>query len=144
MSRESELRQKIIDEAELWLRTPYHHMAAVKGAGVDCAQILIEVYYAVGLAEKPDVGYYPSDWMLHRSEEKYLAWLVKYCEEVDKPQMGDIVMFKFGRCFSHSGIVTLWPQIIHAHRDDNCCYADSTKGDLANRDVKFFTMKGLL
>ena len=61
----AQLRQEIIDEAATWLRTPYHHAAAIKGAGVDCAQILIEVYAAVGLADKPDVGNYAPDWMLH-------------------------------------------------------------------------------
>lgn len=140
--KESELRQRIIDEAESWLRTPYHHAAAIKGAGVDCAQILIEVYTAVGLADKPDVGYYPSDWMLHRSEERYLGWVEKYCIEVEKPVMGDIVLFKFGRCFSHSGIVLTWPRIIHAQREDGCCYADATQGALAGRAVKFFSLFG--
>ena len=34
----AQTRQAIIDETVTWLRTPYHHMAAIKGAGVDCAQ----------------------------------------------------------------------------------------------------------
>jgi cell wall-associated NlpC family hydrolase len=140
---EAALRQRIIDEAESWLCTPYHHAAAVKGAGVDCAQILIEVYAAVGLADKFATDYYPSDWMLHRSEERYLANVEKYCIEVEKPAMGDIALFKFGRCFSHSGIVTVWPQIIHAQREDGCCYADATQGVLADRAVKFYSFFGV-
>jgi cell wall-associated NlpC family hydrolase len=135
-------REAIIKEAESWLCTPYHHHAAVKGAGVDCAQILIEVYSAIGLAEKVDVGYYPSDWMLHRSEERYLGWIEKYCHQVTNPLMGDIVLFKFGRCFSHSGIVVDYPKIIHAQRDDGCCYADASMGILAGRDVLFYSFFG--
>lgn len=133
------IRQAIITEAKTWLGTRYHHAAAIKGAGVDCAQILIEVYSAVGLADKPDVGYYPSDWMLHRSEERYLGWVEKYCKQVAVPQMGDIVLFKFGRCFSHSGIVTTWPEIIHAQREDGCCYAHAEAGALAGREVRFYS-----
>jgi cell wall-associated NlpC family hydrolase len=136
----TELRDAIVREAETWLRTPYHHQGAIKGVGVDCAQILIEVYSALGLADKPDVGYYPSDWMLHRSEERYLGWLEKYCIEVDHPRRGDIVMFKFGRCFSHSGIVVDYPKIIHAQREDGCCYADANNGALAAREVKFYSL----
>jgi len=136
----TELRDAIVREAETWLRTPYHHRGAIKGAGVDCAQILIEVYSAVGLADKPDVGYYPSDWMLHRSEERYLGWLEKYCVEVDAPLRGDIAMFKFGRCFSHSGIIVDYPRFIHAQREDGCCYADADNGDLASREVRFYSL----
>jgi cell wall-associated NlpC family hydrolase len=135
-----EARQAIVNEAMTWLRTPYHHAAGIKGAGVDCAQILIEVYSSVGLTDKPDVGYYPSDWMLHRSEERYLGWIEKYASQVDTPAMGDVVLFKFGRCFSHSGIVVNYPTIIHAQREDGCCYADATKGALAGREVRFYSL----
>lgn len=140
---EIELRKAIVDEAMTWLRTPYHHAAAVKGAGVDCAQILIEVYSAVGLADKPDVGYYPSDWMLHRSEERYLGWVEKYCRQVQTPAMGDIVLFKYGRCFAHSGIVVDYPRIIHAQREDGCCYADADNGVLKGREVRFYSLFGV-
>ena len=44
-----DLRQRIVEEARSWLGTPYHHQAMVKGAGVDCAMILVAVYRAVGL-----------------------------------------------------------------------------------------------
>ncbi len=140
----NELREKIIEEAKTWIGTPYHHQAAVKGHGVDCAQILIEVYQAVGLAQRPDVGYYPSDWMLHRSEEIYLWWLNKFCTEIDQvdAKPGDIVMFKFGRCFSHSGIIVDAPLIIHAQREDNCGYANIGQGVLEGREMKFYTFFG--
>lgn len=137
-------RQKIVSEAESWLGTPYHHEACVKGAGVDCAQILIGVYSSVGLVEKPEVGHYPPDWMLHRSEERYLLWLLKYCTEVAEPLPGDIAIFKFGRCFSHAAIVQEWPNIVHAHMQSACaCLADATKGDLEGREVKFYSVRGL-
>lgn len=137
-------RQRIVEEAQSWLGTPYHHMACVKGAGVDCAQILIAVYSDVLALDKPDVGHYPADWMLHRSEERYLWWLLKYCEETDVPLPGDIAVFKFGRCFSHAGIVINWPEIIHAHmQSKGVCLADATKGDLEGRDMKFYSIKGL-
>lgn len=139
---EVRLRKAIISEAESFLGTPYHHMGAVKGAGIDCAKILIEVYAAVGLAERPDVGYYPSDWMLHRSEERYLGWIEKFCTEVQTPAMGDIVLFRFGRCFSHSGMVVDYPRIIHAQRDDGCCFADASKGALAGRATRFYSFFG--
>ena len=139
-------REQIVAEAQTWLGTKYHHMAAVKGHGVDCAQILIEVYYAVGLAEKPNVGYYPSDWMLHRSEERYLGWIEQYCTQIpqEKAKDGDIVLFKFGRCFSHSGIIVDYPRIIHAQREDNCCYAKIGMGNLEGKEMRFYSFFGEL
>lgn len=142
MTNEALLRAAIVAEAETWLRTPYHHQAAVKGHGVDCAQILIEVYAAVGLAAKFDAGYYPSDWMLHRSEERYLGNVEQYCTRTEVPLPGDIALFKFGRCFSHSAIVVDYPSVIHAQREDGCCYANAEQGSLAGREVLFYTFFG--
>ena len=141
---DEQLRQAIVDEAKTWIGTKYHHQAAVKGHGVDCAQILIEVYHAVGLADKPDVGYYPSDWMLHRSEEIYLGWVEKYCRQISQEDVndGDIVLFKFGRCFSHSGIIAGFPRIIHAQRQDDCCYAEIGQGALEGKQLRFYSFFG--
>jgi cell wall-associated NlpC family hydrolase len=108
----------IIDEALSWLNTPYHSGARVKGVGVDCGQLLIAVYEAAGVIPPGDCepGPYSPEWHLHRSEEKYLAWVQKYCDPAEgKPQPGDIAVFQYGRCVSHAGIVLQWPQIIHAY-----------------------------
>lgn len=134
------LRQAIVAEACTWLRTPYHHMARVKGQGVDCAQILIAVYSACGVIADFDPGYYPSDWAMHRSEEIYLEGLFANAKEVDSPQPGDVAIWKFGRCFSHGAIVVDWPTGIHAYRRDGVVLADLTQGHLTDREVKFFSV----
>ena len=36
-------RQRVVAEAETWLRTPYHHMGRIKGGGIDCPTLLAEV-----------------------------------------------------------------------------------------------------
>src|SRR5437660_5143962 len=48
-------RGLVVAEAETWLRTPYHHMARVKGAGADCLTLLAEVYEKAGV-----IPQYPS------------------------------------------------------------------------------------
>lgn len=111
---ELEERNAVVAEARSWLRTPYRHMGRVKGRGVDCAMLLIEVYSRVGKIQSFDPGYYPNDWMLHRSEERYLGWVEKYAKQVDAPERGDVVLFKVGRCFAHGAIVLDWPVCIHA------------------------------
>ena len=140
---EQEARSAVVAEAVSFLKTPYHHRANVKGVGVDCAQILIEVYSAVGLIERFDPGAYPPDFMQHRNEESYLAWVLKYAHQVETPKPGDIALYKFGRCISHSGIVIEWPTIIHAHAQARCvCYGDGTQGPLGKRLAGFYSMFG--
>ena len=58
---ETQQRTALVDAARSWLNTPYHHKARVKGAGVDCAQLLIGVYTDAGLIEAFDTGDYPPD-----------------------------------------------------------------------------------
>lgn len=100
-------RELVIAEARTWLRTPYHHEGAVKGAGVDCAMLPICVYRnALDLFTEFDPRPYPPEWHLHRNEEKYIEGL-KRCgaRQVAVPKPGDIAMFKFGRTVSHGSIV---------------------------------------
>ena len=46
---EQQERAAVVAEAKAWLGTPYHHRAKLKGVGVDCAQLPIAIYAAVGL-----------------------------------------------------------------------------------------------
>lgn len=134
-------RQKIIDEAMTWERTPWHHHARVKGVGVDCAQYLIAVFSAVGLIEEFDPGAYPPDWMLHRSDEKFLEWLGKYGHPVTTPEPGDVAIWRFGRTFSHAAIVTEWPKVIHAFRPHRAVVqGNATLGELSGRKALLYSV----
>lgn len=140
----SDIRKRIVAEAMSWLGTSYHHRARVKGAGVDCAQILIGVYAAVGLVAEFDTGEYPMDWMMHRDEERYLGFVVDHANEVESPLPGDVVLYRVGRCFSHGGIVIAWPQILHASRPDRAVVlAEAGQGFLADRVSSFWRVRGV-
>lgn len=137
-------QQAIIDSAMTWLGTPYHHRACVKGAGVDCAQIIKAVFIEVGLIDNFEEGDYPPDWMQHRSEERYLSFVTDRAALVDTPLPGDVALYKVGRCFAHGVIVVDWPLIIHAsNRDREVVLADGTQGWLAGREMQFWRAKGL-
>lgn len=114
---EKEARERVVRAAESWLRTPYHHRGRVKGAGVDCAQLVLAVYSEAGVIEAFDPGHYPSDWHMHKTEERYLSAVTARATEVPMtpaPLPGDLVLIKFGNTFSHGAIVTEWPVCIHA------------------------------
>lgn len=121
-------RAAVIAEARRWIGTPYHHLADVRGHGVDCAMLLLRVYVDLGLVAPFDPRPYPVDWHLHRSSERYLDLLTRHCARVEAPGPGDIVMFRFGRTFSHGGIVTDWPRIIHASHPARICLEEDLTG----------------
>ncbi len=115
--RESGLRALVIKEARKWIGTPYKNCGDVLGVGVDCGMLLVRVFVDTGLCAKFDPRPYPIDWHLHRSEEKYLGFIFDRCAEVEKPQPGDVIVFKLGRTYSHGGIVTCTDPLtlIHAY-----------------------------
>lgn len=114
---ELEMRQRVVQEARSWIGTPYHHRAQVKGAGVDCAMLPYAVYRALGLMGEEEFGNYPTEWHLHHDEERYLAIVGAHAREIEAAEVGpgDFVIWKFGRAFSHGGIVTAWPRVVHSY-----------------------------
>jgi NlpC/P60 family putative phage cell wall peptidase len=135
-------RAAVVAEAIAWLGTPYHHRARLKGVGVDCAQLVLGVYAGAGLIEAFDTGDYPPDWHLHRAGERYIGVISTLAAEIDPAdvQAADVLLFKFGRAFSHGAIVTDWPQVVHASRKDGAVIlGDATRdADLIGRPMKAF------
>ena len=142
-------RAAVVAEARAWLRTPYHHMGRVKGAGVDCATLLAEVYARAGVIPPQTIPFYPPDWHLHRDAERYLGFVLEHAVELsaissqlsaDQPSEliadglkltaslpADIALWRFGRCFSHGAIVVDWPLVIHAYVGKGCVMEDASR-----------------
>jgi cell wall-associated NlpC family hydrolase len=114
----AEQQQVVVAEARRWLNTPFHHEAAVLGAGVDCVMLLCCVFHDAGVLPWIDPRPYPHDWMLHRSDERYLLGLDEYAHKLPAgtpPEPGDIQTFRFARTHSHAGIISVWPRMVHAY-----------------------------
>jgi cell wall-associated NlpC family hydrolase len=116
-----EQRQRVIDAALSWVGTPYHPGAVLKGVGVDCGMLLIAVYKEAGMLDQDfDPRPYPAQWHMHQAAERYLDYVASFTKEVESSTgPGDIVLFKWGKCFSHGAIVIDWPMIIHAMAPHN-------------------------
>lgn len=134
-------RSQIVTTARSWIGTPYHHAARLKGVGVDCGQILIAVYAEAGLIEDFQPEYYPRDFMMHRHDEKYLGYVRRYCQhEKDHPEPGDIAVWRIGKVYSHGGIVTDWPHVVHAYLLAGKVVEDNVEDtDLNRRPCRFFS-----
>ncbi|HXJ27508.1 MAG TPA: hypothetical protein VNH17_17475 [Streptosporangiaceae bacterium] len=114
--RIADQRAAVIAVARGWIGTPFRHAARVKGAGVDCLQLIAATALEAGLVERIEIPHYPRDFMFHVDAETYLNGLLSYMVEVEgRPEPADVVLWKFGRCFSHGAIVVEWPTIIHAY-----------------------------
>ncbi len=130
-------RAAIIAEAVTWLGTPWHHQARVKGAGVDCGQFLIACYVGAGLVPAFDTGPYARDWHQHQSGERFLSFVEQHLDPTDTPLPGDVVVWRYGQCYSHGAIVVDWPLVIHAHiRERAVVYGDGARGELAREHLK--------
>ena len=141
---EDEGRRRVVEVARTWIGTKYHHMGMVKGVGVDCATLLMMVYAEAALIPRLKLPYYSAQWHLHRGEERYLGLVTQYAVEIPGPPLpGDVVLWKFGRCFSHGAIVTEWPFVVHAYLNGHCTLEDiSTALWLRDRPMKFFSYWG--
>lgn len=143
-------RAMVVAEALTWRDTPYHHCADLKGVGVDCALILMRVYANVGLVEFVDPRPYDPQWHLHRSEEMYIGWLERMgARQVQAPGLGDVALFRFGRCFSHGGIVVEAPgasdsladtQILHSYIDRGVHLTRLREEPLDGREHQFWSL----
>ena len=134
-SDHSSVRQAIVAEARTWLGTPHEHACRVKGAGVDCAMFLAEVFHAVGLVDQVEVEAYPHDWHLHQDEEIYLKVVERYAHQVDRaaPLPGDILLYKFDLAISHGAIVVEWPMIIHSYLKAGVILDDGIRNHVLRR-----------
>ena len=148
-------REKIVDTALSWFGTAYHHHARIKKnehglGGVDCAQFPIAVYSELELI--PDVKpEYSEQWHLNSGDpnlsdedkEIYLNWVRKFAKEIpiEEAQDGDFLVWKFGRRFSHGGILINKEQVIHALINIGVTITNIQEdSELNNRPVKAFTI----
>jgi cell wall-associated NlpC family hydrolase len=116
---EEEGRAAVDHVAHSWLMTPYHDCACVKGAGVDCAQIIKAVFVEAGVIDDFVIHGYSPQHFLHSDKEEYLGYVTRYAHEIEREQAktGDVVLYRIGKAYAHGAIIVApgWPNIIHAH-----------------------------
>ena len=153
---EAEERAAVVAAARGWIGTKFHHHAAVKGHGIDCAHLILQAHVEAGLVDLFETEAYPADWMFHRDEERFAAKIEEYASQVGDElilaeqspdfivKQGNILIWKYGRTFSHSAIVSDWPMIIHASHPARCCLEESVFGTerTERRPVRIYSYWG--
>lgn len=143
MTDRAEMRAAIVEEAKTWLRTPFVHAGRVKGAGVDCGQLPLAVYEAVGLFPHVETEFYSADFATHNGRQWYAELCGELGREIDhEPEPGDFVLYRLKgqRVFGHGAIVVSWPRLIHANFTQGAvCWGDDGMAMLGPRPKRFFT-----
>jgi hypothetical protein len=143
----NEARAAVVAEAMTWIGTPWAHMGRLKGVGVDCANLPIAVYAAVGLIADFDPPPYPRDWHIHMREERIVPVIERFGREIDPlaARAADLLVFRIGHVFSHCAIVVdPGRQGLHASvraRMVTLCDLDRDH-DLITSVRRAFTLKG--
>lgn len=136
-------------EARTWIGTRYEHMGNVKGGGVDCGMIVIEVFSKLGAFDWFDPRPYSRQFHFHKDVEWYLSLLQERGPETPEPIPGGVAIWKVGRLFSHGGIITdtvtrkgvVRPVVVHAHAGAEFCLEEAIdKGPLLRAEVKYFDL----
>jgi hypothetical protein len=118
-------RAAIMREGLSWVGTPFRDCGDVKGqnGAVDCAMLLVRSYVDTGHLVSFDPRPYPPRWHLHKDRERFLEWVEEKLGgvRVERPRLGDVVIWQFGRCFSHGAILINSEEVVHAYAPARMC-----------------------
>lgn len=107
--------KEIIKQAESWVGTPYCHGQYLKGVGADCAGLSVAVWKELEWLPrqyKPPVV--NRDWGLHNDVSAMAEEVTKFADRVvGELRVGDLLLFKNGKCAAHSGIYIGNNKMIH-------------------------------
>jgi cell wall-associated NlpC family hydrolase len=134
----------IVNAALSWNGTPYHHQAAVKGVGVDCAYFIGSVAEECKFIDKFYVAPYSVEWHIHNEGEKMLEIVEGFgCKRIAKPRAGDILAFQYGRSCSHLGIMLRNNTFIHASLKHKRVIIEELRDDYLERHKFTYTFPGV-
>jgi NlpC/P60 family putative phage cell wall peptidase len=114
-----DLSARVVALARLWLGTPYHHQASLRGAGCDCLGLVRGVWRDLHGPEPEPVPPYTPDWGEADGEETLRdaarRHLIEIAPEAAGP--GDVLLFRWrlGAPAKHCGILSGAGRMIHAY-----------------------------
>ncbi len=115
----TDTRAAVVAEARRWIGTPYHHQAAVRGAGCDCLGLVRGVYRALYGSDPETPPPYTPSWAEDRREETLADAARRHLVEIpiDAADAGDVVLFRWRPALpaKHAAILTAPDRMIHAY-----------------------------
>ncbi|WP_345894287.1 NlpC/P60 family protein [Lichenifustis flavocetrariae] len=115
-------RDDIVRAARRYIGTPYHHQAALAGAGCDCLGLIRGVWRDLYGAEPEVPPPYTPDWGETGPIEHMLAAAARHLVPiaVAEADAGDVMIFRLrnGVIAKHAAILTSRTSMIHAQSQD--------------------------
>lgn len=118
-----ELKMLLCDIVKQWkaLKVPYEHRGTSRN-GCDCTGLIIGALKEMGFLKNYKLRNYPPDWNLHGGSGNYIVEEInKVADRTKSPGPGDVVLFNFGRCVSHAGLIIEHGLFIHCHKKGRKC-----------------------
>lgn len=139
-------RAEIVRVARLWIGTPYHHQASLKGVGCDCLGLLRGVWRECVGPEPESPPAYRPEWAEASGQERLMEAALRWLEPVPSvvPQAGDVLLFRWRPDLpaKHIGIATSATTMVHAH--DGACVCEVHIGSAWQRRLAgVFSFPGL-
>lgn len=127
--------------AKQWVGVPYLHRGCTR-KGCDCSGLIVGILKEMGFLEKFKMPVYPMDWNLHSTNPNYLQeYLGQYCYQVEQPEVGDLVVFKFRNCLSHIGIIIDDKIFIHCYQGAGTKYGTLNPGQWSKRVAGYWRIE---
>jgi NlpC/P60 family putative phage cell wall peptidase len=112
-------RADIVEAARLWLGTPYHHQASLRGVGCDCLGLVRGVWRDLYGPEPEAPPPYSQSWAESLGDETLAAAALRHLEPagLGAQQPGDVLLFRWRSHLpaKHCAILSAPDRIVHAH-----------------------------
>lgn len=97
------LQQRLLYHAAQWIGTPFIPHAAIEKAGVDCVNLVAQIYIACGFLKKFNPPKYTLQEGKHARKSKVVEWIEQSgsFEKVEWPAIGDALCFQFRQAVEH-------------------------------------------
>lgn len=119
MSTGTIARDDVVGAARLWLGTPYHHQASLRGVGCDCLGLVRGVWRDLYGDEPEAPPPYSANWAESGREESLAAAAFRHLQPLalGAEQPGDVLLFRWRAHLpaKHCAILTAPGHILHAH-----------------------------
>ena len=112
-------RDEIVDAARLWLGTPYHHQASLRGVGCDCLGLVRGVWRDLCGDEPETPPPYSPSWAESLRQETLALAAGRHLQPLilTEARPGDVLLFRWREHLpaKHCAILASPDRIIHAH-----------------------------
>jgi NlpC/P60 family putative phage cell wall peptidase len=113
--------EAVVAAARLWIGTPYHHQASVRGIGADCLGLIRGLWRDLYGAEAETPPGYSRDWGEANGAETLLAAATRHLipKRTDLAEPGDVLVFRMrsDAIAKHAAVLATPATFIHAMED---------------------------